>query len=659
MQEYLLVNNLGGYSSSTVKDGNTRKYHGLLVAGLLPDMRKNIVNRLEESVTIDEKKYYLSTNHYKNNVIHPKGFHNLNSFQNKDYPVWYYRIGDVDIVKSLSISCPPDDCMITHWKQNTVFVRFEIYNPHKRQIHFEVVPLITNRYITELKKKNDNKLQDIKVIENLNKITVDLDHESSLDIDYSGCKFNQFKDYYNDFYYPIDASRGESCLEDLRSIGSFKHMTNSTKANIQFVFSYTNFNYRQNSMTKEGKLDNPFLEYVTSSTGLLDDINQNNDEKNDLSSLKRICVNRSSDFITNYNNSSSIVAGYHWFGEWGRDTFMSFKGLLLINKKYDIAESILYKWAKLMKNGLLPNRPFQFDYNSIDAMLWFTIAIWEYYQATKSQKIIDDLTPVIEKIYLAILDSKNSLEITKYGFLLDKDNTNARTWMDAKINGQPVIDRSGLAIEIQALWYNYLHILDKFKELINDQTHVSDIKKLQSNIKINFEKVFWDKSINCLADTDKLKSDRRITPNQLFVLYLPFNDVVGFNIAKQLLHTVHDKLVTPVGLKSLNSEHKDFHKFYSGSEEERAESYHQGTIWTHLLGVYCVAYLNIYSNSAIAKEYIQDILVTFYRYLKEYKLDTIPEIFEVDTLRQDGCISQAWSTALILEAIEKLKLGVV
>jgi len=658
MQEYLLVNNLGGYSSSTIKDGNTRKYHGLLVVGLLPDIRKNIVNRLEESVIIDGKTYYLSTNHYKNNVIHPKGFHNLNSYQNEDYPIWYYRIGNIDIVKTLSISCPLDDCMVTHWKQNTVFVRFEIYNPYERQVCLKIVPLITDRYITELKKKDDNELQDIKVIENLNKITVDLDHESSLDIDYSGCEFNKFTDYYNDFYYPVDASRGESCLEDLRSIGSFKHMTNSTKADIQFVFSYTNFNYTQSSMVKEGHLDNPFLEYTKSNSSLLNDINRNDDSQNDLVALKNLCISRSADFITTYGDFVSIIAGYHWFGEWGRDTFMSFKGLLLVTKKYILAENLLYKWSKLMKNGLLPNRPFQFDYNSIDAMLWFTVAVWEYYQATKSQKIVNDLTPIIEKIYLAILDGKNNLEITKNGFLLDKDNTSARTWMDAKVSGKPVIDRSGFAVEIQALWYNYLHILDKFKELTNDQTHVGDIKKLQSNIKINFEKIFWDKSIHCLADTDKFKADKRITPNQLFALYLPFHDIVGFNKSKQVLHTIQSKLLTSVGLKSLNSEHKDFHRFYSGSEKERAVSYHQGTIWTYLLGVYCVAYLNVYSNSTTIKEYIEDILVVFYKSLKEYKFDTIPEVFEVNTLRPDGCISQAWSTALILEAIEKLGGGI-
>ncbi|MEI7579637.1 MAG: amylo-alpha-1,6-glucosidase [bacterium] len=634
-KEFLLVNKLGGFASSQFNLVNTRKYHGLLIAGWDPEQRWNIVNRIDDSMEVAGKTTELSSNIYQGNVIYPQGEQLIKSSNQEIYPSWFYEVSGIQIQKSLVIDK----------NANRVYLKYTFHNFSGSVAKFRVTPLITCRSIHELKRFDKQKDLYPLYFSN-NQVNLKLSAEQLLKIEYLPCEFQPAPDIYYNFYYPEEALRGYDALEDLQKIGDFTFQIPAGKSS--FTLSFTAENIASKVAIPE-QLADPFLTFSLSQQRLLAHFYSSNQISE--SQLTNLAVLRAAEFLVQFEQPA-IIAGYHWFGEWGRDTFLGFKGILLIPQKFLEAKQLLIKWGKWIKDGLLPNRPFYQDYHSLDAIFWYAIAFWEYYQATGSLVDLEFCVTQLENAYLAITAGQANLTVAREGFLVDHLYTEARTWMDAKHQGLPVIDRSGQAVEIQALWYNFLKILEQFKLKINDRTHLQEIKKIQLNLKRNFSKQFWNEKQNCLFDVIRSDfQDNSIRPNQLFVLYLPFSDLVSVRAAKRILFTIEHKLLTKVGLRTLAKADPLYQASYSGDEIQRNLAYHNGTIWLFFLGIYLIAYLKVHNFSKQAQLMVTKRLDDLHKFIQSEKLQTFPEIFTETTWQSAGCISQAWSTALILEVI--------
>lgn len=257
-------------------------------------------------------------------------------------------------------------------------------------------------------------------------------------------------------------------------------------------------------------------------------------------------------------------------------------------------------------------------------------------------------------VFTAFQAGSHNVSITSSGFLLDGNIDTSLTWMDAKYDGDVVTDRSGMAVEIQMLWYNLLQIALQFKREAKVTSLVVQMQTVAELLEQNFMDRFWFDEGGYLHDVIKPDmADSALRPNQVIGLYLPFQ-LVSNQSAKQILAIIEQELLTPVGLKTLSSDHPLYKPYYGGSQYERDYAYHQGTVWPFILGHYLIAYLKAYDYSDDAKLYVMGKLKSFQDHVIQAELEYVPEIYSADDLRPEGCISQAWSAATLLEVLAKL-----
>ena len=308
------------------------------------------------------------------------------------------------------------------------------------------------------------------------------------------------------------------------------------------------------------------------------------------------------------------------------------------------------RWIKLESKGFLPNRPYIKDYNSLDAVLWFAYALWCYYEQTLDKDTALKAIPMLEDVVSHFHEGSRGIKVNESGFLENNNEDSAWTLMDAQIDGKPVTPRNGCAVEIQALWYNLLKILLQLKLTFNDRTFLTQIRKTTVLLEKNFEKEFWNLDAECLYDLiNGEHKDTKIRPNQLIVLYLPF-ELLGKRSARKILQTATWHLLCEGGLYSLSKYDPDFKSAYKGDQKSRDLAYHNGTIWPFLLGYYLIAVLKFENDP----EKVKKILASFYAKLRKAEAAYIPELFDQESLEPAGCISQAWSAALLLETIVML-----
>ena len=620
--EYLQTNNLGSYSSSNYLYGNTRKYHSLLASSRRQIVKYNVLNRIIDQVITPVSQYSLSTQIYENHLVQPDGYRNISNFNLSPQPTWTFKVPSVEIQRT----------QILLQNEDTLMIKYEMNSSVEGSLIIK--PMVNFRSIHEVNSKNN--LAEIELT-NINHLTqIKLDNLNSLFIFSENGKFVQNPDTYYKLYYPDEEIRGYESFEDLYVPGYLESKFVEGKSVYYYKYS---LEYKNNpdlasiwqnevgskSQASSKDIDNQFV------------INQG---------LK----NQAEQFIVKTNNSAGINAGYHWFDEWARDTFISLKGLCLVNSDYNTAKLILAKWGSKLKDGLLPNRIIFDNYrNSIDGMLWLAVRLYDYTEFSGDNLFAEKLLPKLEDIYISAKKGKNSLHITEQGFLYDDLSKDARTWMDAKIDNKPVIDRSGLAVEIQALWYNFVRILINFKEKYNDRTNLKPLKDIKILIEKNFVLKFWNNAANCLYDSIREKEkDKSIRPNQVIALYLPFK-ILNKKQSKIILATIEQKLVTEVGLKTLPLEDPNYHETYYGNQESRDQAYHQGTIWPFLLGFYLCAYLDVYSGTKNSIKYVENQLDKFNQFFENQHLKYIPEVFSPADLSPNGCLSQAWNVALFSE----------
>jgi predicted glycogen debranching enzyme len=634
--EWLETNGLGGYASGTVSGAHSRKYHGLLVAALHPPVGRTVLlHKLDETLIINnnaaETRYELSSNQYPG-AIHPKGYNYLSGFTRDIFPEFYYSAGGVQLRKTFA-------CI---HGENTTVVLYEVLEA-SAPFTLEMVPLYSSRDFHSLTHANDaigtHYLFDDGIFQ-----TVNYPDGTELFISVPGSEFTEQQGWYYRFEYSVEQYRGLDFHEDLYTHGKFS-VTLKKGQSLAVIISTEDPSSRNGMkllVAERKRRENLTKDFLW---------NEN---------IKRL-VFAADQFIVKRGNLSTIIAGYHWFADWGRDTMISLPGLCLAVGRMREAKQILKQFADKVSDGMLPNRFPDYgetpEYNTIDATLWFFHAIHQYYKSTDDKAFLKSMFPVLQDIVQwHYKGTRYNIKVDPEDELLGGGTEGVQlTWMDAKVGDWVVTPRIGKPVEINALWYNALRCLEFFAETLGKPEEAVAYKGKAERVAKSFNEKFWNAKQKCLYDyIDGNIRNEDLRPNQIFALSLPY-PVLSGDHAKKVLQSVTDNLLTPRGLRSLASFHEEYRPAYGGTVWMRDGCYHQGTVWSYLLGPYVDALF--YVKGEKAKSDAFQVIKKFLDHLDEAGAGTVSEIFDADPPHiPRGCIAQAWGVGEVLRVILKYKL---
>ncbi|HZY80370.1 MAG TPA: amylo-alpha-1,6-glucosidase [Cyclobacteriaceae bacterium] len=632
--EWLETNGLGGYSSGTVAGSNTRRYHGVLVAAMQPPVGRMVVlSKLEETLVVKDQRFELSANQYPG-AVHPQGFQYLKSFSRNLFPEFVYEAGGIEIKKTISAIHGED----------TVVILYEVLQA-KNKFTLELMPLASCKDFHSEARANDsiykNYLFDDGVFQTLN-------YEACPEIFISvpGSSFAESKGWYYNYEHAVEQGRGLDYKEDLYTHGHFE-VTLQQGDKLGVIVSISDPKSRDAAglvETEAARRDALAKQFAF----------------ND--SLRRLAL-AGDQFIVKRGELNTIIAGYPWFADWGRDTMISLPGLCLTTGRHHDFRNIIRAFADSVSQGMLPNRfpdhgetP---EYNTIDATLWFFVAIYKYYFATRDKEFITTLLPVLTDIVeWHYKGTRYNIRVDPQDELLAGGQDKVQlTWMDAKIGDWVVTPRKGKVVEINALWYNALNILSYFHTECGAIDAAKDWKTKADRVYESFNEKFWNDMRGCLFDyIDWSETNADLRPNQLYAISLPF-PLLTKQRATKVLKVVTDQLLTPKGLRTLERSHPDYKYLCSGEIYARDGAYHQGTVWSYLIGPYIDALFFVKGDKA-RKEAIR-IMDGFLKDLDETCIGSISEIFDAEephTAR--GCFAQAWGVAEALRVAVEHKLFV-
>ena len=654
-KEWVITNGLGGFASSTAIGINTRKYHGLLIAPLTPPARRFLIlSKLDESIKINGENYDLYSNMGQNYIS--KGYKYQTSFEKERFPVFEYNVKDVKITKTI--------CM--EYGKNTVGVFYEI-KTGKDPIQLTLAPIMNFRDFHSMSTGHDfNIRQQI----NKTKVKVIIDEKIQYPIymNLSEGRYIEHKnDTFNNMFYIEEQKRGFYPEENHVVVGRYEVdiLANTTKK-ISFVCSFEE-NIEEINVEKLIKQEKSRIQKIVNQTELLDKI-EDEEQKN---LIKNLII--ASDTFVVYRPSfglHTIIAGYPWFLDWGRDSLIAFEGLLLKTKRFKLAKEILLTMVRDIKYGLVPNGYSGFDnrplYNSVDASLLLFEQIKKYLDYTQDYDFVYE--ELFEKLETILESYQRGIDVDNNNIYLDTDNLivsgteeTQNTWMDAKIGGFAVTPRNGKAVEINSMWYNSLKIMEELCIKFKQKDKAKKYGDLAKKTKISFVDKFYNTRRKCLYD---VLGDSKIRPNQLFALSLTYPIIdPKSEQAKNIIQTVEKKLLTPYGIQTLAKGEPGYVKIYEGDPKTRDMSYHQGITWVWLLGLYYDSLKNMKNalRGKKQKEEIQnkidnfknDIITTFSKEVEERGcIGSIAEIYDsVKPYLPKGTISQAWSVSEILRII--------
>jgi predicted glycogen debranching enzyme len=621
--EWLETNGLGGYASSTVSGANSRRYHGLLVASLRPPLERRVVlSKLEERIVLADEVFELSSNQYPG-AVHPGGYQHLVSFERFMFPVFVYHAGGVRIRKT--IACVHGE--------NTTLILFEVLEA-KQKFSFELLPLCAFKDFHTNAHANDSFYRGFLFEDGLFQ-TKNYQDSCELFISIPGSSFTPSQHWYHNFEYSIELARGLDFHEDLFNHGKFvTELQQGSKLGV--VIS-----------TENPKGRDAFKLYKTELKRRETIV-----KKFDGVHLQRLALAADQFIARRGNDLKTVVAGYHWFSDWGRDTMIALPGLCLVTERFDDARKILQAFADSISEGMLPNRfpdsgesP---EYNTVDATLWFFHAIYRYYQYADDKAFVRSLMPVLNDIIAWHYKG------TRYNIHVDADELLSAgidgvqlTWMDAKVGDWVVTPRKGKAVEINALWFNALSIMTELSGDFGDSRGAIAYRQKAEKVRKSFNDLFWDQGAMHLCDyVDGTERCTDFRPNQLYAIGLPFS-LLPTEKESMVLSAVKKKLLTSWGLRTLSPDHKDYKTHYGGDPWQRDSCYHQGTVWSHLLGIYIDAVIHVKGERGKAEA--ASILFTFFNHLDECCIGSISEIFDAELPHNPGgTAAQAWSVAEIL-----------
>lgn len=640
--EWIETNGIGGWSGSTVCGAHTRRYHGLLMAAIDPPTeRMLLVSKLDETILLNGKRFELGVNNY-GDTIYPNGYQYLRSFRKDIFPEWIYDTGDIQIRKTVLMA----------YGENTTIIRYKIVKaPGSFDIEF--LPLIAARFYHSLQHADANIFWEVQFDHG---IFHNQPFAAGPDIFISipGSIFRPADKWYYKFNYTEEKNRGLDFEEDLFNHGVF-NLTVNQGDEIDVVVSTNNpdnINVADVSAKELLRRQNLFTE---DDPDLL---------KHLFLSADQFIVRR--DFSdgnqTEQMSLKTVIAGYHWFTDWSRDTMISLPGLCLSTGRYDDAKKILSAFSKSVSMGMLPNR-FQDnheppEYNNVDGTLWYFIAIYLYLEKTGDEKfVLGEILPGLKDIIQWHLNgTRFNIHMDTDGLLFAGEKGQQLTWMDARIGEWVVTPRMGKPVEIQALWYNAQKIFENLLLRNGDILESKIVHDRAEYTKTGFQEIFWNEKDECLYDNidENGQPDSSIRPNQIFAVSLPFPLLEG-DKAISAFKIISSSLYTPVGLRSLSPEDPKYHGQYTGNIFQRDSVYHEGTVWAWLLGPYIEAGMKIYGDSY--RKDASAMITRFSGHLNEAGIGTVSEIFDGDAPHlARGCIAQAWSVAEILRVVKLFKL---
>jgi len=623
--EWLETNGLGGWASSSVIGVNTRRYHGLLVAApaALAE-RMVLLSKLDETIVDGDKRTELGVNLYSNHTIQPNGNDHLNSFTKELFPQWEYEAGGIKLKKTIAM---------LHG-ENTLVVIYDVLEAAEA-FTLELAPLMAARNYHSLRQEGPGMHWHVDFENGI--FHNRPDGKTDVFISVPGSSYRHTAQWYNNFQYVIEQYRGLDHTEDLFNHGIFSLELRQGDS-MGIIISTENPEGRNahELLTKENMRRQLLISH------------QPDDETFELLTLAadQFIVKKGEFFKT-------VVAGYHWFTDWGRDTLISLPGLCLSTGRFEDAKKILTSFAKSVSMGMLPNHFIdntqEYDFNAADTTLWYFVAVNKYLEATGDKTfVLGEVLPVLKNIidwhYNA---TRHNIRVTDDGLLFAGDAGQQLTWMDAKL-GNSIQPRRGKPVELQALWYNALRIFAELLQLNGQEDDAGMLHMSADRVKKSFGQHFWYIEGNYLYDHINSKGEKiaEFRPNQLFAISLPFPLIEG-DKAKVVLQQVTDHLYAPVGLRTLPKTDADTVR--AGDEGDvRDASYHDGMLWSWLLGPYVDALMR-----TGAREKAVEVINNFKYHLNEACIGSISEVFEPEApYHPRGCVAHACSVAEILRVIK-------
>jgi predicted glycogen debranching enzyme len=631
-REWLETNGIGGFSSSTISGLNTRRYHGLLTAATKPPVgRLVLLSKLEETLIIDGRRYELSTNQYPG-VVHPQGFNYQVGFRLDPFPVFTYEVEGRRLKKSVFMV----------QGENTTVVQYEMYVLPDGQgtapIGLEVRPLIAFRDYHSTTHENGSLNSNVETEGGLTSVKPYGDLPA-LHFAHDAAQVDTNGFWYRNFQYAVEQERGLDFAEDLFSPCAFTFDLNAS-ANVSIIASIERREVRNANAYRKAE-----LERRNSLSG-----------KSEADQIINTLTAAADQFIVARERCKTVIAGYHWFADWGRDTMIALPGLTLATGHAEIAKSILAEFAAHVDQGMLPNRfpdagetP---EYNTVDATLWFFEAVRSLLQRT------NDFEFVRTNLYAVLADiidwhvkgTRYQIHVDDDGLLYSGEPGVQLTWMDAKVGDWVVTPRHGKPVEIQALWYNALRVMEQLSSKFKDSKAKKKYASMADKARMSFNRVFWNEEAGCLYDV--VNGDARdgsIRPNQVIAISLT-NSMLSKDRAASVLRVVERELLTPRGLRTLSPQDPNYIGRYEGDPRSRDGAYHQGTVWPWLMGPFITGYVKTFGAKP-GRKFAAQWLSTFQDHFNEACLGQISEIYDGDAPHMPrGCIAQAWSVAELLRA---------
>lgn len=646
-KEWLITNGIGGYANQTIISSNSRSFSGILNISINPptDRYTLLANISEKIISEDNGPIDFYTNKTISETFEGQKY--LSHFDFTAYPTYTYQAGDFIMQKSIGMVYGRNVSVICYSVQNGA-------SESKLQItpFFAGKPLGTT--VTSDSLKFDKSLEDN--ILSLKK------RDSDINI-YFKASYGKFIDrstyptsmaepthtIRSGILYDLDVRNGLNDSDSYYSPYDIEiELAPYEKKDFYFVCSDSDTDYNG-------------FDVLNSMTARKTELERRIDKDDAL--LKRLSYS-ADNFIVHRKSTDckSVLAGFPWFLDWGRDTMISFTGLALCTHRFDDARSILKSFAMYVKNGLLPNVFPDTDsdepqYNTMDASMWYFYAVYKYLEYDTSKAAKEFINNEIYNTLEQIID--NYMNGTDFSIHMDDDrlisggsNLDQITWMDVRVGDLVVTPRHGKPVEINALWYNALKIM----ETISPDDKKARYRELADEVKSSFISKFWNDKDNCLYDvigknpdgTDA--PDSSIRPNQLVAVSLPFS-IFSKDKEQAIVNKVYSLLYTPLGIRTLSPFDKDFKKQYIGRLIDRDKAYHMGTSWGYITGQFITAYVKAYNNTPESKAFATLLLQPVIDHLSDGCLGGVAEIFDGSfPCTSRGCYSQGWSVAELIRA---------
>jgi predicted glycogen debranching enzyme len=635
-REWLVTNGLGGFAAGTAAGACTRRYHGLLVASLRPPVERTVlVAKLEAEARYDGASFALTSNEYADGTVDPRGFENLASFALDGLtPVWRWVLGDALLEQRVTMVHGENTCVVT----------FKLVRASAR-LALMLKPLCTYRdyhgqsrggwplAVTQVTGGCEIRAFD-------GAIPYRIVADKGL--------FSASSSWYWNFRHRAESARGLDDREDLFVPGEFAVELAAGDTVTLILSAESPAEHAASSYeTRDGAA--LFARESSRQQQLLDAAPADAPDW-----IRQLTLAADQFIVRRAGAGHTVIAGYPWFSDWGRDTMIALPGLTLATGRRDVAASVLRTFAQFVSEGMLPNRfpdagekP---EYNTVDATLWYFHAIDQYVAATGDRELVAELYPVLLAIVEAHLKgTRFRVRADTDGLLYAGEPGVQLTWMDAKVGDWVVTPRIGKPVEINALWYRALVVMQSFATVVGDQLAERRFSALAGNVLRSFRRRYWSAERGYLADVvdgPGGTADFTLRPNQIFAVSVD-PGLLEPEHARAVVDVCTRRLWTPLGLRSLAPSAPDYVAHYGGGPRERDAAYHQGTVWSWLLGPFALAHWHVYRDAATARSWLDGIAA----HLRQTCIGQVSEIFDgAPPHRAEGCFAQAWSVAEVLRA---------